>query len=299
MKIGVTGGTGLIGQQLLKEYADGNVFLVVTAQRNVSQYFQHEHVQYRFSDYSTKSLCEHFKDCECLVHLGAKKSSAIDEESIEQFYVNISFAETVFKAAHALNIPNVINISSRCVYSPSLVTPYQETITLPLNNYGIAKLCTENIAELYNQKYAMNIKSLRVAQVISKELGDNSLFSAYLRQSLAGEMLYVFGEGKSSKEYIYIKDVCAAIISGCCSQNLKGSFNIGTGITTSNKELAEMICKVFHNQKGYCILKEKREDQLYYLMDVSKAERTLKFKNKFSLTQALEDIKKEMGKLRE
>lgn len=294
MIIGITGGTGIIGQQLLRMYAEDNLFFVATAQTELSKYYKHKNVHYVFSDYSTAKLCENFKNCECLVHLGAKKSSAKDEESIVNFYTNITSSEAVFRAALNLNIKNIINISSRCVYSPELSIPYVESVTMPLNNYGIAKLCTENIAALYNRKYNMSIKSLRVAQVISNDKEENSLFSVYLKNAIKGEQLKVFGEGKSSKEYIYIKDVCSAVIEGCKRKEVKGSFNIGTGITTSNRELADLFCEIFENDKGYSLLKDKTEDGLHFLMDESKTEAELGFRSRYSLKEALEDIKREI-----
>lgn len=294
MKIGLTGGTGFIGQHLLKDYADRHTFVAATSRENTGGFYQHPNIQYVFSNYSITSFCAAFAECDCIVHLGAAKSSAGAEKKIENFYCNISACENIFYAAHSLGIKNVINISSRCVYEPSLPKPFKEELTAPLNRYGAAKLCTENIAAIFNRSCGMKIKSLRLAQVLGSGMRSGDLLSVYLERSLKGKPLEVFGRGESAKEYIYIKDVTAAIMCACLKKSLGGSFNIGTGTATTNLNLAQAFCSVFRNEGGYRLLPEKQEDGLVYCMDVSRAKETLGFCAEYDLCSALVDMKKEL-----
>lgn len=295
MKIGLTGGTGFIGQHFVREYADSHTFVVATAHKGNDSCFQHENVIYRHTDYSADSFCGVFEDCDCIVHLGAMKSSAGDEKSIVNFYDNITSSENVFYAAQRLGIENVVNISSRCVYEPGLKKPFQEAAVSPLNRYGAAKLCAENIAALFNRNHGMKIKSLRIAQVIGLEVRAGDLPAVYLEKCLQGQQLAVYGYGKSKKEYIYIKDVVAAIMCACLKPELSGPFNIGSGVPTTNLELAQAFCKVFENPEGYRLLTDKKEDGLSFLMDGTLAAEQLGFCAHYSLETALADMKKDLG----
>lgn len=293
MKIGLTGGTGFIGQHFIKEYADGNTFMVATAHETGGSYFQHKNVFYRHVGYTADSFGSAFEGCDCIVHLGAAKSSVSDERSIVNFYGNITSSENVFYAAQRLGIKNVVNISSRCVYEPGLKKPFRETAAAPLNRYGAAKLCVENIAAMFNRAYDMKIKSLRIAQVIGLEVRAGDLPAVYLEKCLQQQQLAVYGHGISAKEYIYIKDVTAAIMKACLKPELSGPFNIGSGVSTTNLELAKSFCKVFENPEGYRLLTDKKEDGLSFLMDVTLAAEQLGFCTRYSLESALADMKKE------
>lgn len=295
MKIGLTGGTGFIGQHFLKEYAYSHTFIVATAHPAGSGCLRHENVYYQPTDYSADSFCSAFEGCDCIVHLGAAKSSAVDEKSIANFYGNITSSEHVFYAAQHLGIDNVVNISSRCVYHPDLEKPFSEDIVSPLNKYGAAKLCAENIAGMFNRSYGMKIKSLRIAQVIGLEARTGDLPAVYLEKCLQQKTLGVYGRGVSAKEYIYIKDVTAAIMSACLHPELSGAFNIGSGVQTTNLELAQSFCRVFENPGGYRLLTDKNEDGLSFLMDVTLAAEQLGFCARYGLEPALADMKKELG----
>lgn len=294
MKIGLTGGTGFIGQHFLKDYADRHTFVAATSRENTGGFYQHPNIRYVISDYSIDSYRSMFMGCDCIVHLGAKRYSAENEKCFAHYIENITASECLFEAACLLGIHNVVNISTTSVYNPNQKQPYTEEQTHPFNRYGISKLCVEELAGLFNRKKGMHIKSLRLAQVIG--LGERSgyLLAVYLERCLKGKTLEVFGRGESAKEYIYIKDVTAAIMCACLKESLVGSFNIGTGTATTNLNLAKAFCSVFRNEGGYRLLPEKQEDGLAYCMDVSHAKETLGFCAEYDLCSALVDMKKEL-----
>lgn len=294
MKIGLTGATGFIGQHLLKDYAGSHTFIAATSHADDRGFYRHSNIRYVFSDYSVDSYRSIFAGCDCIVHLGAVKSSPGAEKKMESFYGSITACENIFYAAQCLGIENIVNISSRCVYHPSLPKPFKEELTAPLNRYGTAKLCTESIAEIFNRNYGMKIKSLRLAQVLGLGMRREDLPAVYLSKSLAKEPLSVYGKGASRKEYIYIKDVTAAVLKACRHSECSGAFNIGSRESTSNLELAQAYCSVFENPEGIQMLPDKAEDGLSFLMDVTKARRQLGFHAVFHLADALCDMKREL-----
>lgn len=294
MKIGLTGGTGFIGQHFVKEYADGNTFVVATAHEMDGSYFQHKNIAYVLSDYSERSYREIFDGCSCIIHLGAKRFTPENEKRFSNYLDNVISSENVFEAASALGIQNIVNISTTSVYSPSQGQPYKEEKTFPLNFYGASKLCVEKMSELYNKKRGLRIKTLRLAQVLGLGERGGFLLAVYLENALRGKTLDVYGRGISAKEYIYIKDVTAAIMKACLKPELSGPFNIGSGVSTTNLELAKSFCKVFENPEGYRLLTDKKEDGLSFLMDVTLAAEQLGFCTQYSLESALADMKKEL-----
>lgn len=295
MKIGVTGGTGFIGQYLLKEFSAENQFIVITSREKQHELFNNVNVSYIKSPYNKSGFKECFRDCDCVVHLGAKRSNKENEQSICNYFENISISEELFSACRELGIDNIVNVSTTAVYDVTLKLPFsEEGATAPLSNYGVAKHAVENVARLYNRKWKMKIKSLRVAQVIG--LGERAgyMLSTFLERSCNKQVLNVYGKGEAGKEYIYVKDVAEAIICACKAKECFGVYNIGTGVLTTNLELAQLFCEVFENSAGYGFV-DKPESVELYLMSVQLAEQKLGFKAKYGVLEALKDMKSIMN----
>ena len=295
-KVGVTGGTGFIGQYLLRESSGEYEFVVLTSGKSQKNVYEAPNIKYVEGEYSYNSLIAVFRGCDAIVHLGAKRSDAESEKGFYNYFDNLSFSEYVFSAARDLGITNIINISSTAVYDEPLKAPFsEENAVSPISFYGVSKRAIELIAEIYNKKHNMNIKSRRLAQVIGEGERPGYILTVFKERCVSGLPLYVYGEGKSGKEYIYVKDVVSAIITAIGCPERRGIYNIGSGTFTTNKQLAEMFCSAFENKAGFELLTDKQEVVKDYYMDVRRAKDELGFSCKYSLQDALSDLKLEMG----
>nr|WP_296957173.1 NAD-dependent epimerase/dehydratase family protein [uncultured Mediterraneibacter sp.] len=292
MKIGVTGGTGFIGQYLLKENSDENEFFVITSRADCADLYTHPNITYVTEEYDQNGFKKAFSECEAVVHLGAKRSSKEYEESILNYTDNLRVSEELFKACRELGIKNIVNISSTAVYDSTLPTPFTEKMAVaPLSNYGAMKHTIEGVAHLFNRKYGMNIKSLRIAQVMGVGERGGYMLSIFQQRCLAQEPLNVYGKGIAGREYIYVKDVAKAIMCALNSKTEKEIFNIGSGTLTSNLELAQAFCEVFENKAGYQCLTDKKEVIEYFLMLGEEAKSELGFEPDYTLKKALYDMR--------
>ena len=295
LKIGVTGGTGFIGQYLLREYADVCTFVVITSGNSKKKLFEAPTVHYVVGDYTEQSLCSTFAGCDGIVNLGAKRSSPESENAFSNYLGNLSFSESVFRAARELGIGNIVNLSSTAVYDKDLPVPFSEAMAVsPLSFYGASKRSIELCAALYNKRYGMHIKSLRLAQVVGEGERPGYILSVFKDRCREGLPLEIYGQGKSGKEYIYVKDVVRAIMLALEHSDKHGVYNIGSGVFTTNLELAQTFCRVFNNEAGYVFLSDKRENVYEYYMDTSLAKRELGFECKYDLNSAIADTKREM-----
>lgn len=294
MRIGLTGGTGFIGQWLLKLYAREHKFEVLTSGNNLASCFTHENVAYTTGDYSISSMEAVFAGCDCLIHLGGLLSTKEREESFFSYEENIRSSENLFLAAKDLGITNVVNISSRTVYDHTGQAPYEETMApLPMNYYAVAKLAVEQIAALYNQKFQMKIKTLRLAQVFGPGGRNGYMMEVFRQKSENGEVLTVYDH--QGKELLYVKDAARAILCACLKPDKKGVYNIGSGIFYTNAAIAETFCRVYGNKAGF-VYDEKASGAAHKsYMSVSKAREELLFQTEFTLEDAIRDLR-EQGK---
>jgi UDP-glucose 4-epimerase len=85
---------------------------------------------------------------------------------------------------------------------------------------------------------------LRYSNVYGSRQNPNSesgVISIFINQILNNKPLTIYGDGKNTRDFIYIKDVVKANI---LSLNKEGIFNIGTGKETSINELVEIFEKI-------------------------------------------------------
>lgn len=288
-KIGITGATGFIGQYLVPSLA-GRYRLVCATRGQPAKISQHN-ILYTQTNGSASSLGELFDGCSAVIHMGASRSTAENERSVSNYYPNVSFAESVFEACRNAGIQNVINISSVAVYPKAAQAPLRENDALrPCSRYGVAKLTVELLADLYNEKNDMAIKSLRLAQVVGLGERNGYMLSVFLKRCLAGEPLLVYGQGAEFREYVYVKDVCRAIMCALSSSDASGVFNV-CGETLSNLEMARRYCEVFDNRSGVQLLTDQKESGMAQALNGENAAAELGYRPAYTIRAALEDMR--------
>jgi UDP-glucose 4-epimerase len=113
----------------------------------------------------------------------------------------------------------------------------------PLSAYGQSKHAAEGYLALYERLYGLSGVSLRLGNVYGPRqdpLGEAGVIAIFCGRLGAGERPTVYGDGKQTRDYIYVGDVVAAALAGAES-DLSGPVNIGTGIETDVLELAAKL----------------------------------------------------------
>lgn len=290
MKVAVTGGTGFIGSVFLREYAD-TISLVVASAHPQNARFFHKNITYLQSDYSYDSLRNIFEGCDAVVHMAARRSDRLRAEIAESYIENVIISDNAFRAAMDSSIKNIANISSVAVYDGKTKVPYAEGDEHPLSFYGFSKLSSEIIADMYNRKYGMKIKSLRLSQVIGKGERGGYMLATFEELCRKGEKLELYGDGSPSRGYIYVKDVARAIYLALCNEQISGSFNIGMGYSVSNRELAQAFCRAYGNKSGYELHPEKYAKPENGYMCCDKAREMLGFEAEYDVFGAICDMR--------
>ncbi len=281
MRIAVIGGEGFIGREFVSYAGErGHGCAVIDIRHDV------------FSPEGEKEIRKMMEGCEGMAFLAARKDTP--SFGIEDHLYNVRLAETYFLLAKECGIFNVVTLSSRCVYSSDKLPWKEDFFDRPLNMYGASKQAIDSIALLYNEKHGMRIKSLRLAQVIGKGERKGFLLNTLIDNAMEGKKQSVFGTGLGRKQFIYVKDVCDAMLHALVNESDdQGIFNIGMEGNVSVLELAGLINEVFGNEAGIEVLADKPEDRKEYLMDVSKAKRELHWKPSYDLKEAIADLTKE------
>jgi UDP-glucose 4-epimerase len=113
----------------------------------------------------------------------------------------------------------------------------------PLAPYGQSKFCGEGYVALYERIYGLSGVSLRLGNVYGPRqdpLGEAGVIAIFCGRLRDGGRPTVFGDGRQTRDYIYVGDVVSAIFAAAETE-AGGAFNIGTGRETSVLELVDLL----------------------------------------------------------
>jgi UDP-glucose 4-epimerase len=113
----------------------------------------------------------------------------------------------------------------------------------PLSAYGQSKFAAEGYLKLYERLYGLSGVSLRLGNVYGPRqdpLGEAGVIAIFCGRLRSGERPTVYGDGRQTRDYIYVGDVVSAALAAAGS-TARGAINIGTGVETDVLALAERL----------------------------------------------------------
>ncbi len=161
--------------------------------------------------------------------------------------INVGGTANVLEAARLAGAGRVVFISTGgAIYGEGegqqLPLPEGAPIA-PLSPYGQSKCAAEGYVALYERLYGLSGVSLRLGNVYGPRqdpLGEAGVIAIFCGRLRAGERPTVYGDGKQTRDYIYVGDVVAAALAAAESK-ASGPINVGTGVETDVLELAARL----------------------------------------------------------
>jgi len=176
------------------------------------------------------------------VHLAAQmdvRRSVADPSYDAQ--VNIIGFLNLIESARQHGLRRVIFSSTGgAIYGEQESFPAPEAHPLhPVSPYGITKLATESYLFFYKVQYGIDYTALRYGNVYGPRQdphGEAGVVAIFCGRMLEGKPCTIFGDGKQTRDYVFVGDVVRANIAAA-SSSVSGAINIGTGIETSVNDL--------------------------------------------------------------
>jgi len=113
--------------------------------------------------------------------------------------------------------------------------------------YGMSKLAAEGYLDLYSRLHGLATVSLRLGNVYGPRQdphGEAGVVAIFCGALLAGETPKVFGDGKQTRDYVFVNDVVAAFLRASDS-GVTGAFNVGTGREADVFEVGRAIAAAY------------------------------------------------------
>ncbi len=157
------------------------------------------------------------------------------DNPVESSEVNIQGTLNLLDAAVKHSVKRFVYASSSSVYGDSEVLPKVEDMdTNPKSPYAVTKLCGEWYCKVFSEIHGMPTVSLRYFNVFGPRQDPGSQYAAvvpiFVRQLLDGSPPTIYGDGKQSRDFTFIRNVVNANILAC-EANTEGAkvYNVACG----------------------------------------------------------------------
>jgi UDP-glucose 4-epimerase len=235
-----------------------------------------------------------------LVHLAAQmdvRKSVADPVFDAQTNIvgSLNLLEAVRHASPRTRV--IFSSTGGVIYGDFTTPPNVETFAKdPESPYAIAKLSVELYMAYYARVHALDTVALRYGNVYGPRQdphGEAGVVAIFCGRIIEGRPLTIFGDGRQTRDYVYISDVVDATWRAA-TQSLPAAgrldtraFNVGTGVGTSVLRIAEVLRAAARSEVGLEYAPRRAGEQQQSFIDVGKAARELGWRPRMSLEDGL------------
>lgn len=253
-RILVTGGAGFIGSHtvslLLRAEKQVVVLDNLSSGKLENLNLQDPNLEFIEGDVLEYPLLEDLlRGCDAVLHLAAIASvPQAMEHPIYSFQVNTQGFLHVLQAVHKAKRPiRLVYASSAAVYGDAQELPCRDDKPLlsnALSFYALQKIHAEDYARLYARLHGTQSLGLRYFNVYGPGQDPDSAYSGVISRFLHAYRndaeLTIFGDGKQSRDFIYVGDVALANLYAL-QKGCTGALNVATGEPHSLLNIIEFI----------------------------------------------------------
>lgn len=239
---------------------------------------------------------------DCILHHAALGSipRSIDDPALTDS-VNVHGTVNVFHAAIKSRVRRVVYASSSSVYGDHPALPkVEDKIGKPLNPYAASKWVNEIYAAVFAENFGLESMGLRYFNVFGARQDPQGAYAAVIPRWIAammrGEKVIVYGDGESSRDFCYVKNVVQTNILAATTANplaVNQVYNIACGQRTTLHQLFLLLKSRLTNRFKHLATCEpqhqdfRQGDIRHSHADISKAQNLLGYKVEYSVEEGL------------
>ena len=297
MKYIVTGGAGFIASHIVDKLIEqkNEVAVIDNLSTGKKENLNPKAVFYKI-DIQDSKISEIFKKekPDIVFHYAAQIDVRKSVENpIESAKTNILGSLNILENCRNFGVKKIIFASSGgAIYGETKIIPTPEGCPAqPISPYGIEKLVVENYLHFYKKEYGLDYLILRFANVYGprqNSKGEGGVVAIFCAKLLDGSHPVVNGDGKQTRDFIFVDDIIKANILGL-NKNESGVFNIGTGVETDINTVFEKLKEMFGSKVQETHGPGKAGEQKRSCLNCAKAEEELGWTAKYNLENGLKD----------
>jgi UDP-glucose 4-epimerase len=288
MKCLVTGGAGFVGSHLVERLLEDKHSVVCiddfsTGKRKNLNNMGNEIEIIEGDIRDIDVIREVVKGIDFLFHLAAQISITRSvRDPLFDASVNIEGTINLLEAIKDGSVKRFIYMSTGgAIYGePASIPASESTVEEPISPYGLSKLVGEKYLKWFHRVYGLPYTIIRPANIYGPRqdpLGEAGVISIFLGRIKNNEPLEIFGDGKDTRDYVYVKDIAEICINSMHSPQIE-TFNAGTGNQTDLLELIKTIEKVTQIEADKKFCDPRLGDVHHIALDSTKAYEQLSWK---------------------
>lgn len=301
----VTGGAGFIGSYVVEyliEHKPKKIIIIDNLMRgshdNMINFISNPIVQFIEGDIRNYELLEEtIKESDFVFHMAALRINSCAANPSDGFDVMLKSTFNIAELCVKYNIKKVIYSSSASVYGLAQNFPTPETDN-PYDNqtfYGAAKMFGEQLFRSFKFMYGLDYVALRYFNAYGPRMDTDGKYTEVMIKWLDcirdQKNPLIFGDGSTTMDFVYVKDIAKANIAALLSDVTDEAFNIGNNEETNLKELLEVLLYVNNST----LMPEYRAENTVNpvsrrLADINKAKKLLNFSPTISLEEGMKEL---------
>ena len=234
------------------------------------------------------------QEVDCVYHLAAR---VIVPESVlyprEYNQVNVGGTVTLMEAMRDVGVRRVVFISSGTIYGNQKTQPVRESCRPnPRSPYAVSKLSAEYYVRSIGDLWGIETVCLRVFNAYGpgqRLPPTNAPVIPYcIRQAIDNGTIVIHGDGKQTRDYVYIDDVVDAMSSAATIPDIKRLIiNVGSGKETSVQDVIKQVLDITKAKPEIVTNTTHDSGPSRMRADLGLAEKKLGYKPKVSLVEGL------------
>lgn len=243
----VIGGAGYIGVHLIPQLlATGRQVTALGRRREPRQELP-QGVAYESGDFGGRDLIRRLLDThQEVIHLAyATVPNTSFENPLADLLQNLPPTVQLFSEAADRGVKMVFVSSGGTVYGEVDEWPIRETHqTRPISPYGVTKLTLENYAYLYGATHGLKFVCVRPANAYGpgqRPFVGQGFIATAVASAMKGLPIKIFGQSGTIRDYLYVSDLAAGIVSALERGALSETYNLGSGEGFSNMDVIKAI----------------------------------------------------------
>jgi dTDP-glucose 4,6-dehydratase len=304
MRLLITGGAGFIGSALARYLVERYPHYPITVldaltyagaldnfpqnlRNNPNFHFCHGNIR------STSLVEDLVADADVVVHFAAETHVPRSlHDTLSFFETDVLGTQSMVGAVLKHAVERFIHISSSEVYGTAAFVPMSEDHPLnPTTPYASAKAGADRLVYSYQVTYDLPALILRPFNTYGPHQHLEKVIPRFISSALMDEPLIIHGDGRHSRDWVYVEDLCQAIdraIHVDLSQLHREAINLGTGVETSILAIAELILDFLGKPRSLLRFSADRPGQvLCHLASTEKAFRLLDWKASMKIDEGM------------
>ncbi|MTI80525.1 MAG: NAD-dependent epimerase/dehydratase family protein [Firmicutes bacterium] len=295
MRILVTGGAGFIGSHIVDLLINKNHKVAILDNLTTGHMINvNPKAKFYYGDIRNVKLVNHiFKEYrpQVVIHQAAQVSVPNSlKDPVEDARINVEGSVNLLEACRLTNVRKFIYASSAAVYGEPNYLPIDEKHPLkPQSGYGLSKLTVENYLRIYKSLYGLQYTVLRYANIYGPRqdaLGEGGVVSIFINSLINNQQPTIFGDGKQTRDLVYVKDVAKANIDAI-NRAHQEILNVCTNKQTSINTLYQMLMNISNSNLKPQYRPSRQGDIIHSYLSDKLITSKLKWKPKWTLEQGI------------